>query len=143
MERRLSNWSVQVLVLLGVWLLVSLVAPSLTGYEGLAGALGGPDAVTRFFLGFLFLYFAGIVKEKNQLRQTLDGMVVMIREHLEGRARDSAADAAEILIRSLGSEDADTRTKVAVRLRTLTGQDFGEDQAAWNSWFEDNKDTLR
>jgi hypothetical protein len=141
-ERKLGNWSVQVLILLGVWLLVSLPAPSLTGYEWLARMLGGPEAVSRFFLGFLFLYFAGIVKEKNHLRETLHAMVEMIKKHLAGRAQSSVAEAVQILVQALSSEDPETRQKVAARLQKLTGQDLGDDQEAWESWWKANKDSL-
>ena len=142
MEQKLSRLSVTVLVLIGVWLLFSPLAPGISGYDWISGVLGGPQRVVQFFLGFLFLYFAGIVKEKNHLRETLHGMVKMIKQHLEGRATSSIKEAVQILVQALGSGDAETRKKVAERLQKLTGQSLGDDKDAWESWWKSNKDTF-
>ena len=142
MDRRLSNWSVIVLVLIGVWLLVSPLAPRISGYEWVARAIGGEEALSRFFLAFLFLYFAGIVKEKNHLRETLRGMVAIIKKQLEGRAASSVKEAVEILIRALASDDSETKEKVVQRLQKLTGQSFGDDRSAWESWWSENRESF-
>lgn len=143
MDRRLGNWVVGLLVLLGLWLLVAPLFPRVAGFDFLKGALGSEAGVNRFFLGFLFLYFAGVVKEKNALRETLRGMVALINRYLQQRNRSSVAEAVQILIRSLDSQDPSTRKTVANRLEKLTGQSFGEDRGAWEAWWSENRESFQ
>ena len=50
--------------------------------------------------------------------------------------------AVPALIAALRHPDEYTRESAAEALRTLTGQDFGEDPAQWRAWWEQNKATL-
>ena len=52
------------------------------------------------------------------------------------------AEAVEILLRSMRSDDAKLRKTAAVQLRNLTGQALGEDVAEWDAWWSQNKDTF-
>ena len=136
LDRKLSSLSVTVLVIIGLWLLLGPLWPETSGYAWMTDLLGGDaEAVPRFFLGFLFLYFAGFVREKNHLRETLHGMVEMIRRQLLDRGGSSVKEAVRILIQALSSEDAETRAKVAARLEKLTGRSYGEDKEAWERWY--------
>lgn len=50
--------------------------------------------------------------------------------------RPQAAPGLEPLIEALASPDPATRAEVRAILRSLTGQDFGEDRGRWRSWWE-------
>lgn len=55
--------------------------------------------------------------------------------------RDSRALPA--VIAALSDSDRIVRSYLAQALRNQTGMDFGEDQAAWGEWWEQNKDRVR
>jgi len=51
-----------------------------------------------------------------------------------------AKEAVPALIKALGEDqDADVRKYAAWALEAITGQDFGEDAARWQRWFEEQK----
>lgn len=142
MERKLGSLSVGFLVIIGLWLVLAPVAPGYTGYAWLRGVLDGDGAVARFFVGFLFLYFAGIVREKNEVRQLLRRLVSGAKASAEGEA-GQARTAVELLINGLGADRAETRAAALENLQRLTGQDLGQDQAAWQRWWEENREGFR
>ncbi len=45
-----------------------------------------------------------------------------------------------ILIAALKDSDEDIRSNAIYTLRTITGEDFGEDQERWKKWWEENKE---
>ena len=69
-------------------------------------------------------------------------MVAIIKKQLEGRAASSVKEAVEILIRALASDDSETKEKVVQRLQKLTGQSFGDDRSAWESWWSENRESF-
>jgi hypothetical protein len=140
-DRRLGDWVVFFLVVLALWLWFAPLVPEWSGYGWLARLLGGDAAVTRFFLAFLFIYFAGIVREKNALRHTVHGMVSLIRSHLGARDPAQLQDAVDILIHALAEvAEPATRERVLERLRRMTRQDLGSDPAAWRAWWDAKRD---
>lgn len=142
MERKLGNLAVWFLIIIGLWLVLSPVAPEYTGYGWLRGVLGGEGAVARFFVGFLFLYFAGIVREKNEVRHLLRHLVSGARSSGEGE-EEQARTAVELLINGLGADRPETRVAALENLQRLTGQDLGDDQEAWQRWWADNRAGFR
>jgi hypothetical protein len=48
-------------------------------------------------------------------------------------------EAIRILLGSLGAEDPTVRQTAAQQLSQLTGENFGEDAAAWKEWWSRNK----
>jgi hypothetical protein len=50
--------------------------------------------------------------------------------------------AVKLLIFALKDQDAGVRQAAAKSLQQITGQDFGEDQAKWNKYWEENKGTF-
>lgn len=139
MERKLGNLAVNFLIIIGLWLVFAPLLPEYTGYGPLKSALGGEGAVARFFVGFLFLYFAGIVREKNQVRLLLKRLVGGAKASTEGQ-QEQAKTAVELLINGLRADRPDTRQAALENLKRLTGEDHGEDQAAWQRWWEANRD---
>ncbi len=70
---------------IGLWLLLSCIFPESLGWRWVADRAGGDLGLLRLLTAFLFLYFAGIAREKNVLRRTLDGLMAIIRVHLGSR----------------------------------------------------------
>lgn len=141
MEKKLGNLAVNFLVIIGVWLIVSIMVPRYTGYDWLENALGSDGAVARFFIGFLFLYFAGIVREKNDLRDLLKRLVGNARAATQNEP-EQARTAVELLIQGLEATRPETRAAALENLKRLTGEDFGEDREAWQVWWRQNRDTF-
>ena len=140
MDRRLGDWVVFFLAVIGVWLVVAPWFAENSGYAWAAGKFGGEAGLLRFLTGFLFLYFAGLVKEKNRLRHTLAGMVQLIREHLGNRPRGLAA--VDILVEALERDgDPAVKAKIVARLEQMSGEKFGADAAAWRRWWEAHRPT--
>jgi hypothetical protein len=52
------------------------------------------------------------------------------------------ARAIEPLIRSLDNRDDSFRALVSDALKNITGEPFGQDQARWQQWWEQNKEKL-
>jgi len=142
MEDRLSDWSVRFLVILGVWLILAPLAPGWTGYLFLTELLGGESALARFFAGFLFLYFAGIVREKNEVRRLLRRLSERAKKGAPGGGGDpeQVRTAVDLLIQGLGSDRGSTRASALENLIRLTGQDLGEDRDGWKRWWAEHRD---
>ncbi len=142
MERRLANLAVNFLIILGFWLILAPLVPDYTGYAVLERTLGGEGAVARFFVGFLFLYFAGIVREKNEVRYLLKKLTGNARAAASGQP-EQARTAVELLINGLDAERPETRDAALENLKRLTGQDLGQDREAWQAWWSENRDTFQ
>ena len=142
MERKLANLAVNFLIILGLWLILAPLVPDYTGYAVLERVLGGEGAVSRFFVGFLFLYFAGIVREKNEVRYLLKKLTGSARAASAGQP-EQARTAVELLINGLAAEREETRGAALENLKRLTGQDLGQDQEAWKTWWAEHRDTFQ
>ena len=140
-ERKLGNLAVNFLILIGLWLVLAPLAAEYTGYLWMRNALGGDGAVARFFVAFLFLYFAGIVREKNELRSLLKRLVGSARAATQ-QEPEQARTAVELLIQGLEAANPETRQAALDNLRRLTGEDFGQDREAWQVWWRQNRDSF-
>ena len=62
-----------------------------------------------------------------------------------GASGDTRNDAAsvDILIQALKTNDADVRAKAHAHLTRLTGQSIPEDVAAWQAWWDENRDSFQ
>ncbi|MAG57283.1 MAG: hypothetical protein CMJ83_13400 [Planctomycetes bacterium] len=146
LETKLTNWSVTFLIILGFWLIFAPLVPEFTGYAWLSRLLGGAGGVARFFVGFLFLYFAGIVRDKNEVRGLLRRLIDGARNRSGGPAPEQPEQirtAVDLLIRGLDSERESTRASALENLKRLTGQDHGDDKAAWERWWTAHRDTFK
>lgn len=135
-ERRAGGLAVGFLTVIGVWLLVAPLLPELTGYAWMSRVLGGDGGIARFFLGFLFLYFGGVVRDKNQLRQTLTGFMKIIRQQIGGGDPEQDRAAVDILLTALNSDKPEVKEKALYNLKRLTGQDLGSDPEPWKAWWK-------
>jgi len=52
------------------------------------------------------------------------------------------AEAVDILIKTLRTQSATARKTAAVQLRNFTGQKLGEDAAAWEAWWAENREAF-
>jgi hypothetical protein len=134
-ELRRANASLLVLTILGIWLLASVVFPDALGWTALASKTGGDATLVRFFLGFLFLYSVGLIRDKERLRITLDRMMEIVNCELYGADYREMRRAVDVMIGALKSGSADTKAKARAGLKNLTGTDFGEDFEKWLEWW--------
>ena len=124
-----------ILVLFVVIGLYVIVAPGFLGWESFRER-GWDGDVVRILVGFLFLFFAGLVAEKNKSRGNLADVYEAMNMLLYGKNYRRDREAIRILLRGMESKDQDVREKAWVNLKKLTGQDFACDPEVWKSWWE-------
>jgi len=101
----------------------------------------------RIALPFTLMAVALGVLENLRTRTHLAQLVGALRT-LVGRSGAQPtpqvkAEAVEILLKSLRSEQESVRRTAARQLQNLTGQDFGEDFRSWEGWWEENRAGFR
>jgi hypothetical protein len=124
-----------VLVLLVVVGLYVILAPGFLGWRYFEDE-GIELDVVRILVGFLFLFYAGLVIEKNRYRKHVADVYEAMNMLLYGKNYRRDRDAIRILLRGLESDDTNVRQKAWENLRRLTGQDFALDPSVWKSWWE-------
>jgi hypothetical protein len=123
--------AVLVLFLVGLWI---VLGPEFLGWTEEATV-----SLQRILLGFLFLFFAGAVLERQRLRRRIDEAYEALNMLLYGRSYRRDREAIRILLNGLRSEEEDVRVKSWKNLKKLTGQDFALDVEVWRSWWEANE----
>ncbi len=100
----------------------------------------------RLAMPFVLVTSAYGVLENLRTRTHLGQLVGALRGLMGKRgvvpAPEVKAEAIDILLKSMRSDDANVRKTAAVQLRNITGQEFGEDLAGWESWWADNRETF-
>ncbi len=127
--------AVLLLLGLGVWV---IAAPGFLGWDYFR-TRGLGLLVLRILTGFLFLFYAVAVVEKNRLRRRLGEIHEAMNMLLYGRNYRRDREAIRILIRGLASREEEVRRKAWENLRKLTGRDFALDEKVWRSWWEANE----
>ena len=98
----------------------------------------------RLAMPFVLITSAYGVLENLRTRTHLGQLVGAIRGLMGKRGvaptAEVKAEAIDILLKSMRSEDANVRKTAAVQLRNLTGQKFGEDIESWESWWAENRE---
>ena len=101
----------------------------------------------RICLPFVLIATAFSVLENLRTRTHMAQLVGAIRGLMGKRGveatPDVKAEAVDILLKSLRSDDVNVRKTAAVQLRNLTGQSFGEDVDAWETWWDKNRDGFK
>jgi hypothetical protein len=141
-ETLLSRISIGVLLALGAWALLAPLVPSISGWSALVGAFG-ETPILRCAVGFLFIYFATLTREKYRMKFILEDVLEALNNFLYGKDYRRHREAVEILLRSLSSKDGQLRAKAVEALEKITGQRFGDDPGAWRKWWELNQKTFR
>lgn len=131
-----SAWLVYVLAGL-----VVLLFPIFTGADDDAGktALRLMCALLFFLCGSLSRQLGRLESHVREVAALVDGLAA--REY--GPDYYAQRNAVTWLIELLDRFSDGSRTAIADSLRTVTGQDFGEDSDAWRSWWESARSTFR
>jgi hypothetical protein len=142
-ERILARVSTACLYLVGAYLIVAPIAvPNLSGWSSAVESVG-EVAILRVAVGFLFLYFATLTREKYKLKFIVEDVLEALNTFLYGKDYRRHREAVEILLRSLATPDSRVRERAVEALQKITGQRFGDDAAAWRKWWEINQRTFR
>lgn len=95
--------------------------------------------VYRITIPFILVSCAFSVLENLRTRAHIGQLVGALRS-LMGRSGTPATpevkgEAIEILLKSLRSDNDNVRETALAQLRQLTGEDHGDDPAAWEAWW--------
>lgn len=120
------------LVLVGLFF---VFRPEWLGWSRLAETVGGELALVSAGAGCAFLLAAGLAVEKDRLRVRMAELMEGMNDLLYGKDHRRDREAIEILLRSLASEDPETRATAHKHLVRLTGQQFAADPKVWESWW--------
>jgi hypothetical protein len=138
-ERIVARISTVALTLFGLYLIVvPLLIPSF-GWNAIVEKFGETRVLT-LLVGFLFLYFSALAREKDRLRLVTGEIVEGLNRAIHGADVKSQRDAVGMLIEGLKSDNAKVRAISLRQLRRLTGADPGDDHAAWTAWWRENGD---
>lgn len=100
----------------------------------------------RIAMPFVLITSAYGVLENLRTRTHLGQLVGAIRSLMGKRGveptKEIKTEAIGILLKSMRSDDAKVRKTAAAQLGNLTGQQFGEDVGAWETWWANNRDTF-
>lgn len=132
---RYERLSLVILVLVG---LATAFAPDWLGW-GYLREKGWEVRMLQILIGFLFLFEAVSIREKNRLRTRVHELFEGLNMLLYGKNYRRDREAILILIHALRGKDVDVRNKAWVNLKRLTGQDFALDHEVWSSWWTANE----
>ena len=127
--------SVVILVLVG---LAVAFAPGWLGFDYLREN-GWEIRLIQIMVGFLFLFQAVSIMEKNRIRRRVDELFEGLNMLLYGKNYRRDREAIVILINALKGQDEGVRAKAWTNLKRLTGQDFALDHEVWSSWWKANE----
>ncbi len=128
-----------VLLALGVLMLISPLGfvQDLLSVEAWSG-------LTRFFLGVLFIYLAGLVMERQHqtglLRQVMESNEALMSQLLGQDYRKKRG--VELLISMLATTSNESaKERIRGQLQQLSGEDFPAEFDPWDRWWQENKDS--
>jgi hypothetical protein len=116
---------------------LSVVAGSIFGSLSLFS--DDTDPLMQVLVGFLFLFVAALVLEKNRMKRRMEEIRELVNRLLYGSNYERDREAIRILLASLSAEKEDVRNTAWENLKRLTGQDFALDPEVWRSWWAANE----
>lgn len=119
-----------VAALVGAAGLFLVFRPRSLGWDALVQRYGHVE-VTTTVVGCMLLLLAAHSFEKHQLRVRVAELTEMLHQLLYGKDYAAERDMIDVLIGALGRGD-DTAYR---HLQRLTGQNFADDPAVWQSWW--------
>ena len=99
----------------------------------------GETGVLRFAVGVLALYALLLVVEQQRMGAAFKEVLKALKRFSDSRTAgggDPQSEAVALLVGALTAPDAAVRANALEHLKRLTGRDFGEDPARWQSWLE-------
>jgi hypothetical protein len=99
-------------------------------------------ALTMFCLGALFVYVAALIHERQRLARSFHELLEAHESFLQtvyGKDYKKHRAAVDILIGTLGTDNAEVRRKVHEQLRRITGQTLPAEPGPWEAWWKENK----
>ncbi|MEN8148533.1 MAG: hypothetical protein ABFS86_01850 [Planctomycetota bacterium] len=124
-----------ILVLVG---LATVFAPDWLGFRWLREK-GWELRILQVLVGFLFLFQAVSILEKNRLRRRVHELYEGLNMLLYGKNYRRDREAIVILVNALRGKDEDVRNKAWQNLKRLTGKDFALDHEVWSTWWKANE----
>lgn len=140
-DRLASKISAFALTLLGLYLVIVPIAIPSFGWNGLVERFSETGILT-LLVGFLFLYFSALAREKDRLRLVTGEIVAGLNRAIHGADMTTQREAVAVLVESLRSDNEKVREISLRQLRRLTGADAGEDYESWRAWWKDNADRV-
>jgi len=95
------------------------------------GIIDPGEVMTRRILGFAFLATIALGMRQYLLQQR---QMILARRLIQLSPEARNVEAVKILVGALGSDKTEVRESVVQELKRLTGEDYGEDAAAWKRW---------
>jgi len=86
-------------------------------------------------VAFLCFHAAFTASSVHRLRERLLDLLAETMQSLKGPDLARNAEAIDILVTSLGSPNPEVRKSAHAHLVRLTGNDLGDSQPAWSSWW--------
>jgi hypothetical protein len=129
---RFDRLSILILFVVGVML---AIVPDWLGF-GYFRERGSETRIVLVLVGFLFLFQAVSIIEKNRMRRRIDETFEAMNMLLYGKNFRRDREAIRILIHALRGKDGDVRKKAWENLKRLTGQKFALDHEVWAAWWQ-------
>lgn len=133
-----SRLGAAALVLIGLFF---VFRPEWLGWSRIAEAAGGETALVSVGAGCAFLLAAGLAVEKDRLRVRVAELMEGLNDLLYGKDHRRDREAIAILLRSLASDDPESRAHAHKHLVRLTGQQFAADPKVWTAWWAGHERT--
>lgn len=93
------------------------------------------EGVMLAVIAFLCFHAAYTTSSVHRLRERLLDLLAETMQSLKGPDLTKNAEAIDILVKSLGTQNPEVRKSAHAHLVRLTGTDLGEAQAAWSNWW--------
>ena len=134
------------ITLAGFLVILLPLLPLWGAIKGVGGEGRGDVHFLRVVVGFLLLYVAAMIRERQRLKSGLMDLVDSFDSFnaaLYGKNYKVTRETVTYLITSLGSSSVSVRERALGILVKLTGQDLGSDREAWRKWWERNKHAFK
>ncbi len=101
----------------------------------------------RIAIPFILMACAFNILENLRTRAHIGQLVGALRSLMARSGKDATpqvrAEAVDILLESLKSDEPTVRATFVAQLQNLTGQQIGDDVDEWEIWWKSNRDRFR
>jgi len=103
--------------------------------------------MNRMVLPYLLLVTAFGILESLRTRAHMAQLIGALRSMMGKSGKPATPEvrreAVDILLKALRGENEQARATALAQLKTLTGQDLGDDPAAWEDWWRRNRGSFQ